>query len=153
MTLELLDTTLIQSCNNQSTEGHKCQQKSKHWMSLKQNSMGTNSQSSKKEELEFYTDLTDHFDFQIHENLHFLGKIISLIIKFIAKTLTWRGLLYCWLTLNFVCTFSNLKAGPLNLLYSSGLSKIFSKYSHCNHEYKMLWFSMSLLQQLESSSS
>lgn len=57
-------------------------------MSLKQNSVGTNSQSSKKEELEFYTDLTDHFDFQIHENLHFLGKIISLIIRFIAKTLT-----------------------------------------------------------------
>lgn len=53
-------------------------------MSLKQNSVGTNSQSSKKEELEFYTDLTDHFDFQIHENLHFLGKIISLIIRFIA---------------------------------------------------------------------
>lgn len=144
MTLELLDTTLIQSCNNQSTEGHKCQQKSKYWKSLKQNSVGTNSQSSKKEELEFYTDLTDHFDFQIHENLHF---------QIYSNTLTWRRLLYCWLTLNFVCTFSNLKAGPLNLLYSSGLSKIFSKYSHCNHEYKMLWFSMSLLQQLESSSS
>lgn len=67
MTLELLDTTLIQSCNNQSTEGHKSQQKSKYWKSLKQNSDGTDSQSSKKEELEFYTDLTDHFDFQIHD--------------------------------------------------------------------------------------
>lgn len=86
MTLELLDTTLIQSCNNQSTEDHKSQQKSKYWKSLKQNSDGTDSQSSKKEELEFYTYITDHFDFQIHENLHFLGKIISLIIKFITKT-------------------------------------------------------------------
>lgn len=91
------------------------------------------------------TDLkNDHLRFKICRNQCFCWKTTSLIIRFIASR--WKGISYYRLTLNFVCTFSNLKAGPLNFLYSSGLSKIFSKYSHCNYEYKIsrAWFSISM---------